>query len=375
MPEPLVSVIIPTYNRAYCICRTIDSVLAQTYRAIEVVIVDDGSTDATADVIRAHYGQDPRIRYHYRRNGGVSAARNTGMSVARGEYIALLDSDDLWEPWKLELQIAAFRQRPELGMIWTDMAAIDSSGATISEAYLREMYTAHKWFPTSELFAWSRCVGEFAPTIPDRFHQARFYAGDVYSAMVTGNLAHTSTVMLTRDRMQRAGQFRIEYSQQGEDYEYFLRVCREGPVGLIDLPTIIYQKGRADQITTNCGIGIARNFVETLNRTLARDRHRINLSPRMLNLVLADAHCWLGVELIKGEQYRAARSHLIQGLRRKFDAPAFRQLILTFLPGTLRTPLVSCFRTLRRSVAQTAWFILAAGVELDTLCFDVDAWL
>ena len=102
MNEPLVSVIIPTYNRAATLRRTVDSALAQTYQPLEVIVVDDGSTDTSGEVI-ASYGD--RIRSVRRANGGPSAARNTGMEVAEGEWLAFLDSDDVWLPEKISRQV------------------------------------------------------------------------------------------------------------------------------------------------------------------------------------------------------------------------------------------------------------------------------
>src|SRR6185436_10196720 len=114
MQAPLVSVVVPTYNRAYCLARTIDSALGQTHPSVEVIVVDDGSVDETAEMVAARYGSDARVRLIRQANAGVSAARNTGLRVARGDYVALLDSDDVWEPWKLELQVACMRARPEV---------------------------------------------------------------------------------------------------------------------------------------------------------------------------------------------------------------------------------------------------------------------
>ena len=81
----LVSVIVPTYNRAYCLCRALDSALAQTHRALEVIVIDDGSTDGTSALISERYGLDPRVRYIWQENTGVSRARNTGLDASRGD--------------------------------------------------------------------------------------------------------------------------------------------------------------------------------------------------------------------------------------------------------------------------------------------------
>jgi glycosyltransferase involved in cell wall biosynthesis len=100
--QPLVSVVIPTYNCAEFICEALDSVLAQTYPRLEIIVVDDGSTDDTRKRVQM-YGD--RIHYIRKENGGISSARNTGIKMATGEFIALLDADDLWHPQKLERQM------------------------------------------------------------------------------------------------------------------------------------------------------------------------------------------------------------------------------------------------------------------------------
>jgi glycosyltransferase involved in cell wall biosynthesis len=101
-----VSVIIPTYNRASCICDAIDSVLDQTFKDYEILVIDDGSTDDTSQILQQY---NDKIKYIYQKNEGVSAARNTGILNSRGEWLAFLDSDDIWKPDKLERQIEALR--------------------------------------------------------------------------------------------------------------------------------------------------------------------------------------------------------------------------------------------------------------------------
>jgi glycosyltransferase involved in cell wall biosynthesis len=120
-----ISVIIPTYNYGRYIGEALDSVVAQTVQPLEIIVVDDGSTDDTPQVVGA-YGD--RIRYIRQENGGVGAARNRGIAEARGEYIAFLDSDDLWLPEKLERQLARYDSDPELGLVHCGVEKFDESG-------------------------------------------------------------------------------------------------------------------------------------------------------------------------------------------------------------------------------------------------------
>ncbi len=122
MNTPVVSVVIATYNKADTIRAAIDSVLNQTYRNFEVLVVDDGSTDETAPRIR-DYGD--KIRYLPKKNGGTGSTRNLGIEQARGEYVAFLDGDDLWLPQKLELQVAAFEREPGLSAVQCSAHYVD----------------------------------------------------------------------------------------------------------------------------------------------------------------------------------------------------------------------------------------------------------
>ena len=125
----LVSVVIPVYNQDRYVAAAIDSVLAQTFRDFEVVVVDDGSTDSTPAVL-ARYAS--RIRVIRQRNRGGAAALNTGIRAARGEWIAWLSSDDLWEPAKLERQVEVLHREPRVGMVYTDYVYVDADGRLLS---------------------------------------------------------------------------------------------------------------------------------------------------------------------------------------------------------------------------------------------------
>lgn len=131
--EPAVSVVLPTHNRAALLGRSIRSVLAQSFGDFEVLVVDDGSTDETAGVVAA-FG-DPRVRYvPLSRNTGAAAARNVGIRISRGKFLAFQDSDDEWLPSKLERQMSAFERGPSgLGVVYSDMQRVWGDG---TETYL-----------------------------------------------------------------------------------------------------------------------------------------------------------------------------------------------------------------------------------------------
>jgi glycosyltransferase involved in cell wall biosynthesis len=362
MNNPLVSVVIPTFNRAYCLERTIDSALVQTYRRVEIVVVDDGSTDDTQKLIDRRYGADSRVRYHYQENGGVVSARNKGFSLARGEYVALLDSDDAWFPWKIELQLACFAQRADLGMVWTDMEAVDSQGKQISAAYLRTMYHAWQRFTAEQLFGPGIGLSEVVEKAdgalagqagPGRIRpEARFYAGNIFSQMVLGNLVHTSTTLLSRARLEKVKGFNPDLQISGEDYDFHLRTCREGPVGFIDLPTIRYQTGMADRLTRPAYFAyIAVNCLKTL-RPIIESGTRIDLPPNVINARLAQVHQWVADAMLEQGDRVQGRHHLIESLRHDpWRRRAWKLLAVACLPASLDRLVRRVYRKLRPSVA------------------------
>lgn len=130
MREPLVSVVIVTYNKADTIGEAIESVLRQTYTHFEILVVDDGSTDATAEAVQPYLD---RIRYLPKSNGGTGSARNLGIQEAKGSYVAFLDGDDLWLPNKLELQMQAFEREPELLAVQCSAYCVDAGLTRILE--------------------------------------------------------------------------------------------------------------------------------------------------------------------------------------------------------------------------------------------------
>jgi glycosyltransferase involved in cell wall biosynthesis len=333
MSQGLVSVIIPTYNRAERLSEAIRSALAQTYTKLEAIVIDDGSTDDTAEVVGRVMRKDPRVRYIHQRNRGVAAARNFGISHLRGEYVAFLDSDDVWEPWKLELQVACIKQH-RIGMVWTDMTAVDPCGQVIYPRYLRKMYAAYRHFEAETIFSRHYEIRDIAPQLVPYVPAAKLSVGDIFSQMITGNLVHTSTVLLTRERLERVDQFNEEFNPSGEDYDFHLRTCREGDVGFINVSSIRYQIGGPDQLTNRAySIEISRNFLKTIEPVIAKERHRISLSEPVLNGTLAYGYRWLGTELLLSGNHGQARTALNKSLRLKWSPFTAALLAACLLPG------------------------------------------
>jgi glycosyltransferase involved in cell wall biosynthesis len=131
-PRPRVSVVIPTFNRSAWLVEAIESVCAQTFRDLEIIVVDDGSTDDTAQRLKALGRMDKPVRYLSQENSGPSAARNRGIDAAQGEFVALLDSDDRWLPVKLERQMDVLARCPEVDVVYTGFAYMDESGMRLA---------------------------------------------------------------------------------------------------------------------------------------------------------------------------------------------------------------------------------------------------
>lgn len=224
----MISVVIPTYNRAALLVRALTSVAAQTYGDYEVVVVDDGSTDDTADVVRAL--QLP-VRYLQQAHAGVSAARNRGVGVARGEWIAFLDSDDEWLPDKLARQVAFVGEQGGVEACQTD------------EIWVRHGVRVN----------------------PGRRH--RKPTGDIFLPSLELCLVSPSTAMLRRATFERLGGF-DEGLPACEDYDLWLRLAVDTPVHLIPEPLAIRYGGHADQLSRRHW-GMDRFRVAALARLLA----------------------------------------------------------------------------------------------------------
>lgn len=266
---PLVSVVVPTYNRGHVVAQTLDSVLAQTYPHLEVIVVDDGSTD---DTERAVAPYRDRIVYLRQENQGLAAARNAGMDRSTGELVAWLDSDDLWNPEKVAVQVAFMLRHPECAVIAGDFSAFDDAGM-FELSHAREYYAAFDRtpgglagiFPHQEVMqtAGLPYMGGLPATV-------RIHHGPIYRRLADGNVLHPPTVMFRREAAQRAGRLDKAF-RRDSDYEYLLRLCREGDAAFVDLPLMRYRYS-PDQMSSDRYLAdIALSRLLVLDALTARD--------------------------------------------------------------------------------------------------------
>ena len=225
---PRVSVIIPTFNRAWAVGKAIDSVLAQDYPNVELIVVDDGSIDQTGAMLSAYKGALLSI---HQPNQGVSAARNRGVTAAAGDLIAFLDSDDYWLPGKLSEQVAFFNAH--------------------SEALICQ---------TEEIWIRNGCRVN-----PGRRHQKA--AGDIFIPSLALCLVSPSAVMVKKTLFTEIGGF-DEDLPACEDYDLWLRVSSRYPVHLIEKPLIVKQGGHPDQLSRQPGLDKYR--IAAIEKMLAR---------------------------------------------------------------------------------------------------------
>lgn len=345
MTEPLVSVVVPTYNRSRLVQRAVASALSQSQSRVQIIVVDDGSTDDTRAALADRFGDETRVIRLHVENRGPAAARNAGLARATGSHLALLDSDDEWLPWKLEFQLECLERVPEAGMVWTNMTAVDADGNVVADRYLRAMYRRYGEVDLD------RVMDGSLPIEHPEGGPGRLWHGDLYRAMVGGNLVHTSTVLMTKDRLEEVGRFDESLQHTGEDFDFHLRTCAAGAVALADIPTIRWRVGAPDQLTRpDLMVQMARNHLATVEKAIAGDRGRLTKTDR--RLARSGAHRWLGEELLEMGVRREAARHFRSALRGRRRVRSFALLVVTALPSRLgsaaRRLMAAIARPLRR---------------------------
>lgn len=251
MNAPLVSVIIPTYNRSALLCEAIDSVLAQSYRNTEIIVIDDGSIDDTTAAVQK-YGD--RIRYTRRPNAGVNVARNLGLKQARGEFVALLDSDDLWAPYKLELQVALLRYFNDVGFTFSNFLIFRGSSPEADILHIPNgLGTWLDHVPGRiEPYRWQQQFASIKgmPSLDLPTQDFNVSGGDIYASSLVCPYVLPSTSLIRKSAL---GPLRLpEVPATCGDWEFFARFSKQSGCVYADLSTT-YNRSHEDAVRLTRG--------------------------------------------------------------------------------------------------------------------------
>jgi glycosyltransferase involved in cell wall biosynthesis len=267
--DDLVSVVIPAYNAERWIAATLASALAQTYRNLEIVVVDDGSTDKTSAIAEAFAARDPRVRVIHQTNRGLAAARNTGIAASRGSLIAPLDADDLWHPEKTAKQVAVMREAgPRVGVVYSWYSIIDESDRVIARA-LRP------------------------------HHQ-----GDIYAALVVSNFISSASIpLIRRSCLLELGGYdaslRTRGAQGCEDWKLYLAIAERYEFLLVPEYLVGYRRHPGSM--SRSVLPMKRGHAEVLAE--ARQRHP-ELPTDLFRRSKSEFCYWSGLYSLRNGQIR-----------------------------------------------------------------------
>jgi len=232
--QPIFSIIIPTFNRKLFLKKAVDSVLDQTYTNFELIIIDDGSTDDSKEIINAYY--DARIKYSYQENNGVASARNHGLKKAKGKYVAFLDSDDWWVPEKLSKTMDYINKFPNVKIF----------------------HTEETWYKKGKLL--NQKTKHKKPT------------GFVYTKSLPLCCISISTAVIKKDVFDNIELF-DETFEACEDYDFWLRATNKYKIKLIPEYLTLKDGGREDQLSSSIW-GLDRFRIKALGKML--DSNELN---------------------------------------------------------------------------------------------------
>jgi len=322
----LLSVVIPTYNRRELVLRAVQSVLDQRIperrdrcvrprsgadqapAPLEVIVVDDGSTDGTVAALREHYHDDPRVTVLQSTRGYACAARNRGFAACRGEFVCFLDSDDFWLPGTLRCILAIFGHYPQLAFVSVDGSTL----ATPQRPALPRIVAgdspgwSHAWFGRARL-AWETIA------LADEFGSRRLLRGDFFPAIINGDLFYLSGMVMRRACAAAAGPFNERF-RYFNDWEFFARLCLQGEGAYLELDGFRRDTGRPDQISRRRPVTAMPRRHLFILRSLQRRAQAARYAP-LLRSAMLDADYGMARALTATARTRWSRRYLWRCLR------------------------------------------------------------
>ncbi len=307
---PKISIIIPTYNCAAYIPEAVDSVLKQSYQDFEIIIVDDGSTDNTSQVLE-RYGSKASIKYIYQENKGPGAARNAGMKLSEGEYICFLDADDEFKSDSLKLRQEFLDQHEDVMMVFTDYGLKKTEDACIKRYLVDNEFL--EYFKDSFMIRSDKGI-----VFNDKFTDL-FYSFSPHPIS-------TITVMMKRSVIGSVGYFKTDTSV-GEDRDYWIRIADNYKIGYIDEATAVYNNYRS--FLTKDVERYCRERIRSLQNTPNQGTSR----KKMVHMNISDTYFQLGYYFYKKNNRRSAVKCFISGLKYNFrNKECMKYLIINLLP-------------------------------------------
>lgn len=333
-PEPLVSVVIPAYNAEKTLERAILSVLQEESIPLELIVVDDGSTDSTAQVVDTAAAHDNRVRRITRPNGHVAAACNTGLHAARGKYVAFLEADDEWLSGKLQQQLQIFESNPQIGAVFTNFHNHDEVAKT-----------------TELVSEQQKAILSSLPQKPIPDH-AVIIDGDLRPYLIKSNFILRSSIMIPRDLLLELGG-QDESLRGDDDWDLWFRMGGMTKFVYLEEPLALRHKGAGSMSRPS------PNWYAAVIRSRRKALEFVTRTPGLRNLVqplrrqICGLHRSLILSLVKRWQWWRACKALVAGLEFGIDLPSFllvglgifgpipftaRRLVLGFLKPSSRSP-------------------------------------
>ena len=346
---PRVSVVIPVYNCAPYVAEAVESVLGQSFGDLELIVVDDGSTDGS---ILALAPYRHRFKLVSQQNRGVAAARNSGLRVAAGDFVAFLDADDWWTGSRLSAQLAALDRFSDAGLAFSNFSVKLDRDECLGDGGIRWKYRLlrdagatplDRIFKTMARVNWVDAAG-----IP---RGAEAYFGRIDEWLFRGNFINTSSVLVRRDAIWRMGGF-DERLDTEEDYDCWMRLSAEFPFTFVDAPLVGFRR-RSGQLTRASQIErVHRNVLRVVQAAAIRgtdklDRREVAERLSALQLDLAVTCLRSGRS---GEARRLLRSSLDSEPR---QALAQALLGLTYLPGSFFRAIEAGYRRVRSAIGRS----------------------
>ncbi|MHB9156226.1 MAG: glycosyltransferase family 2 protein, partial [Endomicrobiales bacterium] len=295
---PKVSVIIPAYNNGIYLPESIESVLKQTYQDFEILVIDDGSTDKTRETAERYAREYPhRVRYAYQENRGAGAARNKGLTQAKGEYLAFLDADDRWLSTKLEKQVHLLDSRPDIGLVYTNLFFVDRENNVVRHGTL------------------------------DGFSLPR---GEVSLFFYFRYFMYTSTVMLRKRCAERVGFFREDISVS-EDFDFLLRVSAVCKVECQE-EKLLAKRSREDSLSSIDGMQNARNDLAVLTDFITKNPGFFGKHRKLISTMLGKRNGDLGYWSLKRGNKLFSLPYVLASLRYGPSVKAVKCLVQIALP-------------------------------------------